>query len=362
MKQLLLFFFLLSRFLFANSQKSYHEENIEKYTDSIQLSPKNAKYHFERGYNYYSSYKNPNYDLAFKDLSKAILLNPKYIDAYYWRALCLTKLKKYDLVIKDYTTAINLGTKDLTTYNFRATTYEKLKKYDLAISDYSTVIRLGFNNRNEDDLDAVGYAFSCRGDIYYDQKKYNLAIKDYTSRIENDDATENFDETYNTFFMRGNCYFNLTQYKLAIADYKVALEIKPDLEDAITNLNLATSRLEGSSKSYKTFSIDSKTSYTTIKVSKGDVINIQASGSILVGTWAGSSTPDGIDGYTNYNRVQGFRHASLLARVGDNDQWQFIGVNKTITAINSGLLEFIVNDGDPSNNTGSYTVNISIQN
>lgn len=106
--------------------------------------------------------------------------------------------------------------------------------------------------------------------------------------------------------------------------------------------------------------IDSYSNTTDISIQKGDSIRITASGSITYGSWAGSGGPDGIDGYTSYNRISGFRHGSLLVRIGDNGEWQAVGKLKSIVANNNGALQFIVNDVDPSNNSGFFTIELKI--
>ena len=106
--------------------------------------------------------------------------------------------------------------------------------------------------------------------------------------------------------------------------------------------------------------VDSYTNSTNINIKKGDEISITASGSIVLGAWAGSGGPDGIDGFTSYSRIAGFRHGSLLVRIGDNGEWEAVGTSKTLLANNSGLLQFIVNDGDPSNNSGYFTIEFRV--
>lgn len=121
-------------------------------------------------------------------------------------------------------------------------------------------------------------------------------------------------------------------------------------EEKITAKKLTTNRYE----------INSYSNSTDISIKKGSKIIITASGSVTYGAWAGSGGPDGIDGYTNYNQIQGFRHGSLLVRIGDNGEWEAVGTSKSILAKNSGVLQFIVNDGDPSNNSGAFIVDLKI--
>lgn len=109
------------------------------------------------------------------------------------------------------------------------------------------------------------------------------------------------------------------------------------------------------------YEIDSYTNTTDIIIKKGEEIDITATGSITYGAWAGSGGPEGINGYTSYNRIQGFRHGCLLARIGDNGEWKAVGSKSyRIRADNDGVLQFIVNDNDPSNNSGNFTVDLLI--
>lgn len=119
--------------------------------------------------------------------------------------------------------------------------------------------------------------------------------------------------------------------------------------NAVLAKSIGTNKLE----------INSMTNATTINVKKGDKLYLKATGQITFGAWAGSGNPNGIDGYTSYNRVSGFRHGSLLAKIGDGEYFS-IGTYKVIVAQSSGKLQLLVNDGDPSNNSGSFTVQYSI--
>lgn len=105
--------------------------------------------------------------------------------------------------------------------------------------------------------------------------------------------------------------------------------------------------------------IDSYTNATKIKINKGDIIEISAYGTITYGVWAGSGGPDGIEGYTSYNIIQDSRHGRLLVKVGD-DNWIPVGKKIKIVAKKSGYVDFMVNDSDPSNNSGSFLIDYKI--
>lgn len=349
-KQILLKLILLT--LVLNSQA---QSLIQSNTDSIQKYPNNPKFYYSRGfaYNY-----NKDYNSAILDFTKAIKLNPKYVEAYKWRGNSYNSIGEYELAIKDYTTAISIAPNDLLLYNFRGDSYASLKKYDQAIESYSTTIRMGKDKFDNDVHRRVWYAHSLRGNAYMELKKYDLAIADFTSNILKNPVDEI------SLWDRGNCYSYIKNYDLAIKDYEAVLKISPDNKDVEENLERTLAQKENSAKvksGSKSFQIDSDSRYSTVSVTKGEIITITASGSIVLGAWAGSGGPEGIDGYTSYNRVEGFRHGSLLVRIGDTGTWEAVGLSKKIVANSSGFLQFMVNDQDPSNNSGSFNVDIVIK-
>ena len=114
------------------------------------------------------------------------------------------------------------------------------------------------------------------------------------------------------------------------------------------------SRLE-----YRYTNVDSYDNVTSVVLSSGDRVLIEAEGEITLGTFAGNGGPDGIEGFTNYRIAPAFKHGSLLYRIGSGD-WQLAGSSVTFVATNSGNLEFKVNDSDPSNNRGYFSVRLKI--
>lgn len=108
--------------------------------------------------------------------------------------------------------------------------------------------------------------------------------------------------------------------------------------------------------------VSSYSNYTRIFVKMGNTLTLKASGSIVLGPWAGSTGPEGIDGFEAYNFVQGFKQGSLLGKIGDSGEWFLVGNGQTITCEISGDLQLVVNDNDPSNNSGYFDVEYSINN
>lgn len=102
---------------------------------------------------------------------------------------------------------------------------------------------------------------------------------------------------------------------------------------------------------------------SSVKVKRGNTINIESSGRIVLGFLAGASDPNGIAGFQSYSFFPEAPHGSLLVRVsnrGDED-WTICGTRCSIKAGIDGSLEFLVNDRDYQNNSGQYQISVLIK-
>ncbi len=73
---------------------------------------------------------------------EAIRIDPKFVLAYYNRAITLQQVGDEQRAIRDYSEAIRLEPHFADAYAGRGAAYENLKQYDRAIKDYSEAIRL----------------------------------------------------------------------------------------------------------------------------------------------------------------------------------------------------------------------------
>lgn len=111
---------------------------------------------------------------------------------------------------------------------------------------------------------------------------------------------------------------------------------------------------------YRYARVDALSKSTTLDINVGDKLSFNAGGKIKFGAFAGQGGPNGINGFTAYNKINGFRHGSLLYRIGNGD-WDYVTNEiKNIRANNAGRLQLIVNDGSPSDNEGLFWVNIKL--
>jgi Tfp pilus assembly protein PilF len=83
------------------------------------------------------------HDLAIRDFSKTIEIDPSYIEAYLNRGITYLVQGQYDLAIRDYTRALEIDPRNANTYVHRCLAYSSLGLDEQAIKDYRTAARLG---------------------------------------------------------------------------------------------------------------------------------------------------------------------------------------------------------------------------
>jgi sRNA-binding regulator protein Hfq len=102
---------------------------------------------------------------------------------------------------------------------------------------------------------------------------------------------------------------------------------------------------------------------TGMIVRRGDRIRISASGTVTLDPATGqTSGPEGIDQADSKKLMPDKPTGSLIAVIGaDNDDFIFIGGAAEFTAARDGLLFLSVNEGNLSDNSGSYKAAIEVQ-
>lgn len=103
---------------------------------------------------------------------------------------------------------------------------------------------------------------------------------------------------------------------------------------------------------------------TGLIVKRGDHIRITASGSVILDPTSGRSTgPEGITDLPDAKKlVPDQPTGALIGVIGaDNDDFVFIGRGSEFTAARDGLLFLSVNEGNLSDNTGTYKAVIEVQ-
>ncbi len=114
-------------------------------------------------------------DVAIERHSKAIELNPDFVEAYFDRAHVYLLIEDFDKAIEDFNRAIELNPDHAYTYVQRGRTYRRKGCDDRAIKDFNRAIEL-------DPGDAFVYVQ--RGEAYFNKGCDDRAIDDFRRAIE----------------------------------------------------------------------------------------------------------------------------------------------------------------------------------
>jgi len=202
----------------AYIKRAYAKYNLDDtqgakndFNAAIRANPNNAETYFKRAFTSFEKI-----DERIADYSKAIEINPKYVDALEWRALDRAFKKDYRGALEDYNRLTIINPRKGSYYMCRGGIKDELKDYQGAISDYTKAIEIN-------PIDASLY--NDRGDIKQKLKDYQGAIADYTKAI-NIDANKATDTKVFSYTSIGDIKFKLKDYQAAIKYYSKAIEIK----------------------------------------------------------------------------------------------------------------------------------------
>ena len=194
---------------------------IEAYSNAINLNPRNANTHNNRGIAYAEKGKLDN---AIEDYNITIQLRPDYANVNYNKRIVYTNKGNYGLAIQEAIKMIELNLEFSQTYHNRAVAYSKKGEIELAIKDYTKAIELYPDDPN---------TYYDRGNTYYEKGDYDRAIEDYTEAIELNPAF------VSAYINRGNVYGNKNDYDRAIKDHTKAIELNPKSANAYNNRGVA---------------------------------------------------------------------------------------------------------------------------
>ena len=129
---------------------------------------------YNRGGTYHEK---KEYDLAIKEFTEAIRLDPTNALAYFKRGNVYIDKNEYDLAIKDYSEAIRLNPNLACAYNNRGYVYAKKKEYDLAIGDCTEAVRLDPEYKRAHDSTEINAADDIIRHDYTDEELRELVAK-----------------------------------------------------------------------------------------------------------------------------------------------------------------------------------------
>ena len=164
--------------------------------------------------------ENDNYELAIKDYSEAIRLNPKYAAAYTARGDALMILGENDKAMHDFSEAIQLNPNDYLAYELRGTVYYANQQFEKAINDLNFALKNESSNPKL--LKSHGQAYKIRGLCYYWTYSFTNAIADLT------EAAKYLPDDYEIYERRGDCYDRRTDADKALNDFNKAIQLNSE--------------------------------------------------------------------------------------------------------------------------------------
>ncbi len=235
-------------------------EAVLNYSKAIRLNPDYVEAYVKRGkLNLFQR----NYELAIDDYTEVIRLKPDYVEAYGNRGFAKTEIENYESAIEDYNEIIRLMPCSAKAYNGRGLAQGRMGEYESAIDDYTEAIKLkpdfaeAYSNRGRTRAELGAYesaiedfdeairlkpdfvgTYSNRGNAKLELGAYESAIDDYTEAIK---LKPDFAEAYD---MRGNVKSFLGEYESAFDDYTEAIRLKPDFAQAYNGRGVAKANLE----------------------------------------------------------------------------------------------------------------------
>lgn len=220
----------------------------KEYSEAIALEPNNAKAYFKRATSLYMETLNPNQDsfllignpenrvhnidsdITLKltnDYNKAISLNNNLADAYYYRGNIKLIQGDYSNALADFNKAIELNPKDYDYFNARGMTYSDFGDIS-GNSDFLTKSLSDFSSAISLKPDNPIYYYN-KAIVYSRLKDYKNDLVFYTKAIQlNSKYTE-------AFYARGTTYSILGKKESAINDLTRTISLDNNFIDAFYN-------------------------------------------------------------------------------------------------------------------------------
>lgn len=180
-------------------------EQIELFTQVLELDPKNLDAYFHRGL---AKHNLLDYTGAILDYTKVIFHKPD-ADTYYNRGNSKFALQDYEGAKEDYTKALELN-KALTDALFNlGLTQNYLGEFKEAIVNFDKITNM---------FPGASNAYIQKGIAHMELKNYQEAFNNFGNSIL-------LDPSSNTFYTRGIALLSINYYKEAKADFYKALEL-----------------------------------------------------------------------------------------------------------------------------------------
>ncbi|MBS1955826.1 MAG: tetratricopeptide repeat protein [Cyanobacteria bacterium SZAS-4] len=153
-------------------------------------------------------------DEALSSLDRAIQLDGRNANAYYYRGNAYRVKGKLEQAFADYSSSLKLFPKNVSALGSRATLCLRLRNYAQAVDDYTSIFGLA-------DQQKTAQMYNNRAEAYAALGQFKQALQDYNVAL-NSDASD-----VRALAGSADCLFNLEQYPDALARYNQLLKQDP---------------------------------------------------------------------------------------------------------------------------------------
>ncbi|MHA1987609.1 MAG: tetratricopeptide repeat protein [Promethearchaeota archaeon] len=165
--------------------------------------------------------ENQKYDDAIKNGNKAIELDEKFVDAYFYIGLAYNFKKKYDAAIENFQNALNYNKNHIESWNLIGLAYMAKNEFENALNFLGKTIEIDPNY-------SIGWYNI--GNIYKQTNEFDKAIDNYVK------ATELDPELAKAWFFMGCAYFDKKDYNNAIEHLEKGIKLDPNLAKDVNPL------------------------------------------------------------------------------------------------------------------------------
>lgn len=185
-------------------------DSVQAATRTIEKGPESDGLYIRRGYFLCLL---GAYDRAVRDFDRALAINDRNHEAFYYRAVCRKHQGDYGGAAGDLKAALSIFPDDGSYYTELGNLYLGQGRYQEALEYLHKA-----QEKNPDD----GVTHLLRGTCYYLLKKYDRAIADLSKAIGLGHDLEK------ACFLRANCYKEQERTDLAVQDYSRVIKLNPE--------------------------------------------------------------------------------------------------------------------------------------
>lgn len=234
---------------------------IEEFTKALQVNPEFVEAYYQRGLAYYDLGKIPQ---AVFDYDEVLKRDSYYVEAYYCRALARLALKNLPGALKDVDKTIELNCYKAGAYNLRGVVERKLGNIESAIANFKKAAELYLEQKDAENaklcLEKVKQLQPSKQEVIVEKPQLQttplITEKDYfttlLSKAEKGDTREALEDLNwvlradaqdgKAYCCRGVVYCKQGKYREAIADFNTALQL--NFDDAAVYRNRGKARLQ----------------------------------------------------------------------------------------------------------------------